>query len=201
MEGWALCRRALPATPNRKSEHAQDHQNCDGPDHFGTADALYVGLCADISETKIISDFNGFWRRRRDYNPRFRTSLQLKGKLHLRTRNAPIVDCTQLILVEICTSVVRIATAERVRRFHIHAKTLYLKVVDALERAKGIEPSYAAWEAAVLPLNYARGLPRKIRHFSHLLGPIFRSVRAANCVAPFRPRGSHRYYTDLRAAI
>jgi hypothetical protein len=25
-----------------------------------------------------------------------------------------------------------------------------------LERAKGIEPSYAAWEAAVLPLNYAR---------------------------------------------
>jgi hypothetical protein len=26
-----------------------------------------------------------------------------------------------------------------------------------LERAKGIEPSYAAWEAAVLPLNYARG--------------------------------------------
>ena len=27
----------------------------------------------------------------------------------------------------------------------------------SLERAKGIEPSYAAWEAAVLPLNYARG--------------------------------------------
>ena len=27
----------------------------------------------------------------------------------------------------------------------------------ALERAKGIEPSYEAWEAAVLPLNYARG--------------------------------------------
>jgi hypothetical protein len=26
----------------------------------------------------------------------------------------------------------------------------------AMERAKGIEPSYAAWEAAVLPLNYAR---------------------------------------------
>ena len=25
-----------------------------------------------------------------------------------------------------------------------------------LGRAKGIEPSYAAWEAAVLPLNYAR---------------------------------------------
>ena len=26
----------------------------------------------------------------------------------------------------------------------------------AVERAKGIEPSYAAWEAAVLPLNYTR---------------------------------------------
>src|SRR6202140_32020 len=29
--------------------------------------------------------------------------------------------------------------------------------LSVLERAKGIEPSYAAWEAAVLPLNYARG--------------------------------------------
>ena len=27
---------------------------------------------------------------------------------------------------------------------------------QSLERAKGIEPSYAAWEAAVLPLNYTR---------------------------------------------
>ena len=26
-----------------------------------------------------------------------------------------------------------------------------------MERVKGIEPSYAAWEAAVLPLNYSRG--------------------------------------------
>ena len=25
-----------------------------------------------------------------------------------------------------------------------------------MERAKGIEPSYSAWEADVLPLNYAR---------------------------------------------
>jgi hypothetical protein len=30
-------------------------------------------------------------------------------------------------------------------------------VGNVVERAKGIEPSYAAWEAAVLPLNYARG--------------------------------------------
>jgi hypothetical protein len=28
--------------------------------------------------------------------------------------------------------------------------------VKSLERVKGIEPSYAAWEAAVLPLNYTR---------------------------------------------
>jgi hypothetical protein len=28
--------------------------------------------------------------------------------------------------------------------------------VKKVERVKGIEPSYAAWEAAVLPLNYTR---------------------------------------------
>ena len=28
--------------------------------------------------------------------------------------------------------------------------------LNGLERVKGIEPSYAAWEAAVLPLNYTR---------------------------------------------
>ena len=27
---------------------------------------------------------------------------------------------------------------------------------NLLERVKGIEPSYEAWEAAVLPLNYTR---------------------------------------------
>jgi hypothetical protein len=30
-----------------------------------------------------------------------------------------------------------------------------------LERAKGIEPSYEAWEASVLPLNYARAVLRR----------------------------------------
>ena len=36
--------------------------------------------------------------------------------------------------------------------------------LEDLERVKGIEPSYAAWEAAVLPLNYTRapcGLGRR----------------------------------------
>ena len=31
-----------------------------------------------------------------------------------------------------------------------------------MERVKGIEPSYAAWEAAVLPLNYTRGLSASV---------------------------------------
>jgi hypothetical protein len=37
------------------------------------------------------------------------------------------------------------------------AKSLiFLQNQEAVERVKGIEPSYAAWEAAVLPLNYTR---------------------------------------------
>jgi hypothetical protein len=43
-----------------------------------------------------------------------------------------------------------------------------------LERAEGIEPSYAAWEAAVLPLNYAR---LEVPGFVGFLGtfdPVFR---------------------------
>ena len=35
------------------------------------------------------------------------------------------------------------------------------KPFKGLERAKGIEPSYRAWEALVLPLNYARFEVRK----------------------------------------
>ncbi len=30
---------------------------------------------------------------------------------------------------------------------------------ELLERVKGIEPSYEAWEASVLPLNYTRDRP------------------------------------------
>ena len=44
-----------------------------------------------------------------------------------------------------------------------------------VERAKGIEPSYAAWEAAVLPLNYARGsLFALSMIFSENRQPLFR---------------------------
>ena len=35
-------------------------------------------------------------------------------------------------------------------------KSLHIKDWEPLERVKGIEPSYEAWEAAVLPLNYTR---------------------------------------------
>src|SRR3954453_1998342 len=49
-----------------------------------------------------------------------------------------------------CPQRARTATLPKTRRVK---KLLQHK---GLERAKGIEPSYAAWEAAVLPLNYAR---------------------------------------------
>ncbi len=32
-------------------------------------------------------------------------------------------------------------------------------IENILERVKGIEPSYSAWEADVLPLNYTRTSP------------------------------------------
>ncbi len=35
-------------------------------------------------------------------------------------------------------------------------RTQRVTMEEKLERVKGIEPSYAAWEAAVLPLNYTR---------------------------------------------
>jgi hypothetical protein len=49
---------------------------------------------------------------------------------------------------------------------HLHDQNQYyvldIIMLNGLERAKGIEPSYAAWEAAVLPLNYARELMKSI---------------------------------------
>src|SRR3984957_5859034 len=48
---------------------------------------------------------------------------------------------------------------------------LYLDV--RMERAKGIEPSFSAWEADVLPLNYARGGARHYR-----AGPMVLSDRS-----------------------
>lgn len=38
-----------------------------------------------------------------------------------------------------------------------------------MERVKGIEPSYAAWEAAVLPLNYTRFVKTKEKFMRTIL--------------------------------
>jgi hypothetical protein len=56
-----------------------------------------------------------------------------------------------------------------------------------LERAKGIEPSYAAWEAAVLPLNYARKLIRQNQAFLALFGPTFVSHRCVIVMSAANP--------------
>ena len=49
-------------------------------------------------------------------------------------------------------------TMERVKEIEPKPLQAYKTRVfrERLERVKGIEPSYAAWEAAVLPLNYTR---------------------------------------------
>lgn len=39
---------------------------------------------------------------------------------------------------------------------HSALPSAWIGRIEKLERAKGIEPSYSAWEADVLPLNYAR---------------------------------------------
>ena len=41
---------------------------------------------------------------------------------------------------------------------------IILGIIKKLERTMGIEPTYAAWEAAVLPLNYVR-LPTGVRYW------------------------------------
>ena len=38
-----------------------------------------------------------------------------------------------------------------------------------MERVKGIEPSYAAWEAAILPLNYTRFVKTKEKFMRTIL--------------------------------
>ena len=43
----------------------------------------------------------------------------------------------------------------RIRHGHF-LNRLLVAGQQEVERVKGIEPSYAAWEAAVLPLNYTR---------------------------------------------
>ena len=67
---------------------------------------------------------------------------------------------TALNAVEMCDCT-QLAHHHR-QKFFVFKMIFCLAMLDArrcvgdLERAKGIEPSYEAWEAAVLPLNYAR---------------------------------------------
>jgi hypothetical protein len=68
-------------------------------------------------------------------------------------------------------------SATRLNRPSKIAKVPNLSRLFRLERAKGIEPSYAAWEAAVLPLNYAR---TKILLPSNHLPPQAKSVLVLN---------------------
>ncbi len=40
--------------------------------------------------------------------------------------------------------------------FYIIIAVIYITAILCMERAKGIEPSSQAWEARILPMNYAR---------------------------------------------
>ena len=64
-------------------------------------------------------------------------------------------------------------------------------VIEGLERAKGIEPSYAAWEAAVLPLNYARAPVHyrvRVALRSSIRAAASKSALARYWQSPFKPR-------------
>ena len=71
-----------------------------------------------------------------------------------------------------------------------------------LERVKGIEPSCAAWEAAVLPLNYTRA-PGE-RHFT--MDPPDRkqgysAARAAGASPSFTPRTAYSAATRIASIM
>src|SRR6186997_1039243 len=55
-----------------------------------------------------------------------------------------------------------------------------------VERVKGIEPSYAAWEAAVLPLNYTRA-PRNFTAVGALRRPFVANTPRDPCRPPSLP--------------
>jgi hypothetical protein len=54
------------------------------------------------------------------------------------------------------------------QRIGINFTTEKCLIGKLMERVKGIEPSYEAWEAAVLPLNYTRD-GRTIAHWGLIL--------------------------------
>jgi hypothetical protein len=68
-----------------------------------------------------------------------------------------------------------------------------------LERVKGIEPSYAAWEAAVLPLNYTRA-DESLRDQAPLPGKDRTAGRRTAVLCCHRPMAS-AFSTALTMAL
>ena len=70
-----------------------------------------------------------------------------------------------------------------------------------LERVKGIEPSYAAWEAAVLPLNYTR-LSGQLYHASPWRQQPYSAAWAVAGASPnFTPRTAYSAATRIASII
>ena len=61
-----------------------------------------------------------------------------------------------------------------------------------VERATGIEPAFTAWEAVVLPMNYARKAQKRFLSISHML--LAQKSRAAGVMLFLRstPETAHR---------
>jgi hypothetical protein len=69
----------------------------------------------------------------------------------------------------------------RARQRHREAVACYPQFSESgLERAKGIEPSYAAWEAAVLPLNYAREIRPSAESFASIIWRMWHDVEGGD---------------------
>ena len=69
-----------------------------------------------------------------------------------------------------------------------------------MERATGIEPASEAWEASILPMNYARNSSsRRNRPVDHIVTPDGRATDAArhSDVAPPGTQPPHHRHADV----
>jgi hypothetical protein len=117
-------------------------------------------LLASSKEQKAVAAFNATsWALCNQpgfAHPAFWAPFGLIGQGEMPLLRSAGVSVCQIPLYKCCT--VR-------SRSELKSKLVCQYLTDTadkklLERAKGIEPSYAAWEAAVLPLNYARQFGR-----------------------------------------
>ena len=77
----------------------------------------------------------------------------------IEPENAPFASCGGAAWLSARRPDARVARRRWHAARHAHAVAAARRLeglIAGLERVKGIEPSYAAWEAAVLPLNYTR---------------------------------------------